>query len=426
MYHVLDFDQTLFHTREALVMAYRGAFTDAGVDVNIEDIIGFEGNSINILFDKFNLDGDTRDRIRHWKQKNYKNYYKFMIPNYDLLSLENKVIHTNASSKDVNAVLNYYNIKDIIEIKGREENGCLKPNLDAYSSLTEFSKNFTYYDDDLRSLLSAKKAGASNTVRVNLDTYELIGGGEDIIRKMGKTVDKITRKNKGMIYLEENNIPVPHIRFYNNEKIIMDYVVGRICYSCYNHERDFNNLLELIKKMSQINPAGRSVLSFDHYIERLKDHADHFKSDHMLSQIFYEIGLMLEEHRMCLSKETSFCHGDFTLNNLLMSTKGDIYVIDSNNDLNWTSWLLDMSKLLQSSRHYEYYFGFAPIKNHEVEKIHPSIRAILTKEQWKATRLLEATHWLRMLKYKKTKSRAQFELARAFCITLWKEVISDD
>jgi len=42
-----------------------------------------------------------------------------MIPNYELLSLNDKIIHTNEMRKMLRPVLKYYKIDDIVEIYGR-------------------------------------------------------------------------------------------------------------------------------------------------------------------------------------------------------------------------------------------------------------------------------------------------------------------
>ena len=59
------------------------------------------------------------------------------------------------------------------------------------------------------------------------------------------------------------------------------------------------------------------------------------------------------------NNQKSFCHGDFTLDNMLWND--GLYLIDPiySKD-NYSSWLLDVSKLLQSCRR----FNNVKIKNH--------------------------------------------------------------
>ncbi|KPV58965.1 hypothetical protein QJ48_13510 [Paenibacillus sp. A3] len=432
--NLVDFDQVLFYTREALTKAYQEAFRIHGFVISEQQLIEIEGQSIVQLFDNLNIhDEHLRSEIRRFKKENYKTYFKYIIPNIDLLSLPNKVIVSNASSEDIADILTYYNITDVMGIIGRDKVKKLKPHPDPYlQAMNSFpATSYTIYEDSDTGLAAAKAAMQSveykhkiNIVKVDLQITEFKGGSGQLIRKLNNKIDKITTTNSALLTLKRNKVPVPEIYFSNDEKIIMEYVEGDLLYNQYTNEKHFKKLMELqgnIRKIHYINGCSTTT-----YIERLKDHSKYFSADPELTYIFNYCCKSLLEHQELFNNERSFCHGDFTLSNIIV--KDDkLVVIDPNiNDNAMSSWLLDISKLLQSTRGYEYIFGISKNENRpELIKLRKSIMTSLSPELIPLVETLELSHWLRMLRYKKEIGHNDFIKARDITIEILKELESE-
>ncbi len=393
-----------------------------------------EGQSIVDLFDKLNIQDDSiRTNIRRYKKDNYKSYFKYIIPNLDLINMPDKVIVSNASSEDIAEILTYYNITDVMGIIGRDLVERMKPHPDPYvKAIHTFpAESYTIYEDSDTGLAAAEaaiKAVGSrykiNIIKVELEVSELKGGSGQLIRKLNNKIDKITETNSALMTLMRNSIPVPEIYFSNNDKIIMDYVDGDLLCNQYSNEKHFKKLMALqdnIKKINYINGC-----STDTYVRRLESHSKYFSADSELTYTFNYCSRYLLEHQEIFNRERSFCHGDFTLSNIIVKDN-DLIVIDPNiNENTMSSWLLDISKLLQSTRGYEYVFGISNKANDlELTGLRKNIMNSLSPELVPLVEILELSHWLRMLKYKKEIGHNDFLKARDMTITILKELKSN-
>ena len=92
-----------------------------------------------------------------------------------------------------------------------------------------------------------------------------------------------------------------------------------------------------------------------------------------------------------INMNRSFCHGDFTLENILVTEEGKHYLIDPifKKD-SFSSWLLDASKMLHSMRKYN-----KPV-------LFESLFSFVQKNTGMTSReiyLMEFLHWIRIYKY---------------------------
>ena len=86
---------------------------------------------------------------------------------------------------------------------------------------------------------------------------------------------------------------------------------------------------------------------------------------------------------------STFCHGDFSLENLIQTNKG-LYLIDPIwNENEWSSYILDISKMLHSYRKYNRMFEYEVFLNTWVKK----------GLSEKMLKVFEASQWVRVIKY---------------------------
>lgn len=170
-FNLCDFDQTLFFTRKALVLAYQRAFEDFNHEITAEELLLNEGKSIDYIFEKKEINCTDRVRIKSRKKEIYRHYYSYIEPNFTLLSLDNKIIVSNASVVDIQHILDWFNVYDILAVYGRENIRRLKPAPDGF--LTVFEKyglehRYTVYDDQEMGLDAAKQAATTLNMTDNL------------------------------------------------------------------------------------------------------------------------------------------------------------------------------------------------------------------------------------------------------------------
>lgn len=150
------------------------------------------------------------------------------------------------------------------------------------------------------------------------------------------------------------------------------------------------DIIELLKTMAYIPFVEEGYENlYGHYVKRLVNHINLAKDNapmfqDWLSYQTYEFNTFYNDNR-------SFCHGDLTLENILV--KNDkMYLIDPifENDRNtYSSWLLDATKFLYSLRLHnmmtEYYWIYKTLRGQGIET--------------KYLKLMEASHCIRVYKY---------------------------
>jgi len=215
-------------------------------------------------------------------------------------------------------------------------------------------------------------------------------------------------------------------------------------------KRSLFDIIDFISKQ-KLN----SAVSFETYIDRINKHFnfcqnyiplfnDLYKSEIILNgralksfNIINSIKL-LHNNLKCFNSFSSTCHGDLTLENVLVGD--NIYLIDSLYlpDV-WSSYLIDYSKLLQSV-----HFGYETIFNNvdllsidfidntvlvsyeftiqTIDQLRHSFRH-LTDEEFRLALILELTQYIRMFKYKINISEKSFVLAYIISNILYEELI---
>lgn len=136
------------------------------------------------------------------------------------------------------------------------------------------------------------------------------------------------------------------------------------------------NVIETFKEISDFKGGDFKI-----YIERVKSHCDY-------SNQFYEILPLLEEIQFFCNKNNSFCHGDLTIENILMHN-GDPFLIDPiYDDHSYSSYLLDITKFAYSLRRHKLQIEYDYFINHFKSRI-----------PFPVLNILELSHWVRVYKY---------------------------
>lgn len=149
-------------------------------------------------------------------------------------------------------------------------------------------------------------------------------------------------------------------------------------------------IVELLKTMSYIPYVSSThENSYEHYITRLKNHINIAKDN---APMFAE-WLEYQNNETCayFNSEKSFCHGDLTLENILVHNE-KMYLIDpiyENDRDTYSSWLLDASKFVYSLRLHNMMTEYTWIYKMLLDKGYPI----------KYIKLLEASHCIRVYKY---------------------------
>lgn len=239
--------------------------------------------------------------------------------------------------------------------------------------------------------LEVENLGGASPARV-----ERIG---DKVVKYGYGVDKQERWYRyfsGILleYRSSFNTYIPEIYSYMDNTLWMEYIPPSFPFTSL----DFSALLSDVKKFKQISDrkAGCSP-TFWTYMA-------HLDAEHRAAITEFERILpfkkLLQESYPGFNRERSFMHGDLTLSNVIHSSRnGRIYLIDPNfNPLVYSSWILDVGKLLQSV-----YLGYEEIilgqEIGDTSRLFKLVETSLSGEEFRLSFIALLTHLLRMRKY---------------------------
>ena len=121
---------------------------------------------------------------------------------------------------------------------------------------------------------------------------------------------------------------------------------------------------------------------FQKYIDRIKSHCKE-------NEDFYDIITLLENVKKYCDKHGTFMHGDLSLENLIQTDDGLYFIDPVYKEDQWSSYLLDISKMMHSYRKYNRMFEYEVFLNTWVKR----------GEDEYILRLLEVTQWIRVIRY---------------------------
>lgn len=233
-----------------------------------------------------------------------------------------------------------------------------------YSKLSFMKELGMYYIDD---------KSVKPDEFLNLDIKVLSGGLTNaIIEKHGNRVYKTCDKalNEAAWY-EKAKYIIPTVKVHSliGNTICIDYIEK-------TDEPKISDVFDIFDKFSMV----KRYEPFSLYIERINKHMNIYYPSYQAKVLMY-----YDSIKDFCDTEKSFCHGDFTLDNMIVNN-GITYLIDPIYDDCYSSWLLDVSKLIQSCRRFRNDFFKGIIE----DKFRTIIRPL---------KILELGHWIRMRKY---------------------------
>ena len=178
---------------------------------------------------------------------------------------------------------------------------------------------------------------------------------------------------------------------YINVPKVHSLVGDTLCLQYLNNNSDYkiNDVIDIINIFRLMEPAQK-ISSFKNYLKRIENHA---KLNNEINQKFEKVISIL--NKMFIYDDNykdlftfiynhiadTFCHGDLSIDNII-TQNNETYLIDpifeENNELGYSSWLLDVSKLMMSLYknkdlyNYNYvmnYFVDVLIKNYKLNTI---------------------------------------------------------
>jgi len=187
-------------------------------------------------------------------------------------------------------------------------------------------------------------------------------------------------------------VNVPKIYSVIGDTICMEYIES----NCDLKVEKIDEILQEFKKIP-------SYVDFNVYIKRIENHLELYNPKYK--------NFVLEKLKSIecfMNKNKSFCHGDFSIDNMICRDE-KIYLIDPNYDENsYSSWLLDLSKLLMSTK-----------------RFNEDLIYKFFKEKYKnisnTLNILELSHWIRMRKYTKDKKFVDDNIKKVMERLEWKK-----
>jgi capsule biosynthesis phosphatase len=153
-------------------------------------------------------------------------------------------------------------------------------------------------------------------------------------------------------------------------------------------------------KMDDINDAidkfrlYKTGENYRRYIVRMRDHC-------RVNDDFYDIIDILKsgEFYAYCSGQNSFMHGDLSLENVIQTDKGLYFIDPIYNERQWSSYLLDISKMLHSYRKYNRMFEYEVFLNTWVERLNMNYGDYNKDDIKYILQVLEVSQWIRVIKY---------------------------
>jgi capsule biosynthesis phosphatase len=182
----------------------------------------------------------------------------------------------------------------------------------------------------------------------------------------------------------EGLVPIPKLFSVIDKTICIEYIE--------NVELSYPSISFIKECLDTFSMTDSSdTEKFSSYIDRInRDHSNSLQSifnKNKLEDLFQ----ISKEDILILDKNLSFCHGDFSIENILITPARDYVLIDPIYKKNiYSSWLLDASKMLLSLRKYGRNTLYSNLFNFISLKSGLSRKTIL---------FLEFCHWIRIYKY---------------------------
>lgn len=168
-----------------------------------------------------------------------------------------------------------------------------------------------------------------------------------------------------------------------NVPVIHSLVGKTLCMEYLENNEQHFKLDDVNKAIETFSLAKPNNIPFSTYMGRIIEHCD-------VNNDFHEILDLLDADYKFFNDHSSFMHGDMSLDNLIQTDKGLYFIDPIYSENQWSSYLLDITKMMHSYRRYNRMFEYEIFTNTWAKKL--SISKYLLQ-------LLEITQWIRVIKY---------------------------
>tara|TARA_B100001173_G_scaffold309137_1_gene320863 strand:+ start:669 stop:1664 length:996 start_codon:yes stop_codon:yes gene_type:complete len=235
----------------------------------------------------------------------------------------------------------------------------------------------TYYVDD-KSITPEDFA--------ELEIEQLTGGlsGADVFRSgniVHKTADNTLDAAKWYNISKSSILKTPEIYKVVGKTISMEYII---------HNTDVDLDIVTNQLQSNSNYYHHDIPDFSTYVNRIRDKG-----------LDEKYANQLEEYSDFYNRNKSFCHGDASIDNILCNDKTIYYIDPIYLPDVYSSWTLDIAKVLTSLKRYD--------KVRDYNIIREKYRNIATELY-----ALEMSHWIRMYSYHPSKEYVMSQIERVY------------
>lgn len=283
-------------------------------------------------------------------------------------------------------------------------NGDMKLILERNKDILEswLSKHNVLYDElifgkPLADLYVDDKAmNVSDFILAPIESFYGTSGSD--IQRLG---DKIIKKAKNAKeqydwykYVYENHIDgkyfkIPKLYSFTVDTIIISYIDGIVGSNAVD-EHLLNKIVNMCKYFSSIDKYKNDV-EVDSYCNYLIN----CSISNTLNERIKKVADYLRKKSSIIKENSSFSHGDLTLNNLLIKNN-EIYLIDSNPKPTFSTWLADVAKIRYSLNGYDKIFGYT---SYDLSKYIEYFDSLLPNNLLPIIRVLEISRWIRILPF---------------------------
>jgi hypothetical protein len=142
-------------------------------------------------------------------------------------------------------------------------------------------------------------------------------------------------------------INVPRVHTVVGQTICLDYITDN------GENFKIDDINRAIDKFSMY----RTYVPFSTYLDKIKTHTNLYPQ-------FKSILKLLNEEEKFFDSNRTFCHGDLSIENLIQTDKGLYFIDPLYNIESYSSYLLDISKMLHSYRKHNRMFEYEVFANY--------------------------------------------------------------
>ena len=429
-----DFDGTLFDTHRVNFEAYQSAYRDLGIEITQEQFERTRGKSVYDFNEILGVNCDV-EKLRQLKSEYYKKEVLEARPNKYLIDVIRRcnlpvAIVTTARLRNIMPLLYKYELTEFVNVLVTQEDvhGRFKPDSYAYQLAFEQlgieAKDVMVFEDEQVGIIAARNAGA-DVIKISdfhLNCIADISGGSDahtrLIWGFRECCPKVKKFANGDArlklkeqceFLHKQDYPFVKVLSYlgseNMYEYSMEFIPGTELYRHPQRTQLFSRAMEIVAEVTRGCNCTEST-----YNEIRKDCYETYITPGM--KIYEEVTgdkktipfINWEDIPEFVCRfDYAPCHGDTTLENIMVSSDGQMYLIDPVPKNVVSGRVHDFSKLLQSLYGYEKIRdeGKCSDEEYAVEKeiFNNNALKFLAETEYNSLKFFTACLFFRRLKY---------------------------